>query len=142
MPDKLTDNEILNAAECCTIGDCRGCFYGDTDQRRCRDDLIKNLVDLINRLQAENERLTNLCHEQNTEIDRLIKIKNRLLYNLKLVCEEKEEETIKAEAYKEVFEKLNKMAIVRKIKDLKFPFIVKVVTLHDINTLKNEMIGE
>ena len=60
MPDKKpNDSEILNAAECCTIGDCRGCFYGDTDQRRCRDDLILNLVDLVNQKQAENEKLRN-----------------------------------------------------------------------------------
>lgn len=38
---------------------------------------------------AEIERLTNICQEQNTEIKMQIEIKNRLLYNLKAVCEEK-----------------------------------------------------
>ncbi len=47
------------------------------------------LKDLEN-ANAEIERLTNLCNEQNAEIKRLIEVKNRFLYNLKLVCEEKE----------------------------------------------------
>ena len=48
----------------------------------------------------------------------------------------------KSEAYKEVFEKLNKKAEVGKIIDKNFPFIIRVVTLHDINELKKEMVGD
>lgn len=49
---------------------------------------------------------------------------------------------VRNEAYKEVFQKLNDKALVRKIKIFGNWFIVKGVTLHDINALKKEMIGE
>jgi hypothetical protein len=49
---------------------------------------------------------------------------------------------IKAEAYKEVFEKLNEKANVQYVKKLGGLYTVKVVTLHDINTLKKELVGE
>ena len=57
---KLTDAEIKEALECCILGDCQGCFYGDTDQRHCKDDLMQNALNLINRLQAENKRLKQI----------------------------------------------------------------------------------
>ncbi len=53
----MTDKEIIKALETCILGDCQGCFYGDTNQRGCTDDLMKNALDLINRQQAEIERL-------------------------------------------------------------------------------------
>lgn len=53
----MTDNDIIKALECCILGYCRDCFYGDTDQRHCRDDLMQNALDLINRQKAEIERL-------------------------------------------------------------------------------------
>ena len=69
MPDKkLTDNEIVKALEC-MLGihnqdiefsiDCRGCaFDGDTlCCENCSDGIAKAALDLINRLQAENEEL-------------------------------------------------------------------------------------
>jgi hypothetical protein len=48
-----------------------------------------DIGDLINRQKAEIERLTNLCNEQNAEVKRLIEVKNRLLYNLKAMCDER-----------------------------------------------------
>ena len=100
--------------------------------------LEKSALDLINRLQAENERLTNLCHEQNTEIDRLIKTKNRLLYNLKSVCEEKDEETIKAEAYKEFAD-----LVENKIRFLENRgFLIHYVVKDALNNLLKELVGE
>lgn len=44
----------------------------------------------LQKAKAEIESLNNLCNEQNAEIKRLIEVKNRLFYNLKSVCEEKE----------------------------------------------------
>lgn len=91
----LTDNEIKKALEC--LAHCKECsetedcqYYMENENLCDNISLAKNALDLINRLQAENERLNNLCQEQNTEIKRLIEIKNRLLYNLKAVCEEME----------------------------------------------------
>lgn len=60
MSDKnLTDNEIIKAIERCMIpigrGGCQGCpMY---NEEKCLKKLFKMIVDLINRLQAENERL-------------------------------------------------------------------------------------
>lgn len=50
--------------------------------------------------------------------------------------------TAKVEAYKEVFEKLNEKAVVRKTKIFGGLHSLKVVTLHDINALKNELVGD
>ena len=56
MPDKLTDSEIVKALECCPkniiCGECPLCGKKD-----CMNKLYINALDLINRLQAENERL-------------------------------------------------------------------------------------
>ena len=49
MPNNLTDAEVKKALEVCIDGYCRGCCYGDTDQRHCRDDLMQEVLDLINR---------------------------------------------------------------------------------------------
>ena len=60
MPNKLTDNEVKKALEVCIDGYCRGCCYGDTDQRHCRDDLMQEALDLINRLEGENKKNENI----------------------------------------------------------------------------------
>ena len=44
----MTDKDIIKALECCILGYCQGCFYGETDQRHCKDDLMKNALALIN----------------------------------------------------------------------------------------------
>ena len=106
---KLTDSEIVKALKE-LLKELKG-----KKQLIVPEEGVKNLcyclqnhLDLINRLQANNKRLTNLCREQNTKIDWLIKSRNNLLYNLKAVCEEKDEENVKAEAYKEFAERLLK----------------------------------
>ena len=54
----MTDNEIIKALECCVktefISDCAKCEMFAID---CKDILIENALDLINRQQAEIERL-------------------------------------------------------------------------------------
>ena len=112
----MTDNEIIKALDVCSKSTngcshskytCEDCYLNG--QPMCYSVLLQDALDLINRLQADKEaliagqetlqkalaekiaeveRLTNLCQEQNTEIKRQIEIKNRLLYNLKAVCEE------------------------------------------------------
>ena len=60
MPDKkLTDNEIIKALECCNQNDCKTCPYGkyNTAGWCCMPKLRKDTLSLINRLQAELERL-------------------------------------------------------------------------------------
>ena len=94
MPDKkLTDNEIKKALECCSKDEINGLnifTYGDVPMRS----LLRYALDLINRLQEENERLDK-------EVDRLSQV---VLYN-DGVTEMKVEEA-KAEAYKECIEKV------------------------------------
>ena len=66
MPDKLTDSEIKKALECCKqeiddngviCGECKKCPNYDGKTGLCKEDLPTFTLDLINRLQAENERL-------------------------------------------------------------------------------------
>ena len=55
MPDKkLTDNEIIKALECCMNGHCDDdCPFRET-REHCHN-LDSLILDLINRLQAEND---------------------------------------------------------------------------------------
>ena len=66
MPDKkLTDSEIVKALECCVNEKtCKNCAYSG---RSCLTPLKRDTLDLINRLQAENERLKELCDNIRTD---------------------------------------------------------------------------
>ena len=57
MKDKtLPDKEIVKALECCvTKEDCNGCPYDEIND--CIKGHEEDILDIINRLQAENERL-------------------------------------------------------------------------------------
>ena len=167
MPDKkLTDNEIIKALECCFIEQqCNYCPLYKEHSADCLDTVLKNAHALITRQKTENENLKvenqslrsaanslKMHYEEaQAEIERL-KIE---LDFAKAFRKETDAEfslmhrkygnmlkTTKTEAYKEVFEKLNKKAEVGKIIDKNFPFIIRVVTLHDINELKKEMMGD
>ena len=57
----MTDNEIIKALECCVHRTCNECIrqpieYGRTE-RDCKMGLMKSALSLINRQQAEIERL-------------------------------------------------------------------------------------
>ena len=57
----MTDNEIIKALECCANGKCGECPLFKED---CGDDIIcKNALDLITRLQEENETLKEFIVE-------------------------------------------------------------------------------
>ena len=111
MPDKkLTDNEIKKALECCvnnTNENCNKCVCSGSNVS-CVDVLLTNALDLINRLQAENERLKKsnrnwrrkvqrLRKKVEVEIDKLNAEKNDVMYY---------KDQIKAEAYKEFAERV------------------------------------
>ena len=56
----MTDNKIIKALECCgNIVDstCKGCVYHETYNASCVVRLMRDALDLINRQQAEIERL-------------------------------------------------------------------------------------
>ena len=53
---KLTDEEIVKALDCCIKEcDCENCPYGNNDDCMAN---VKEILDLIHRLQGEIERLT------------------------------------------------------------------------------------
>ena len=66
MDKKLTDNEIKKALECCVkeTHTCLECPY--TEFGQCEFLVMKDALDLINRLEAENERLTK-CRKEEVE---------------------------------------------------------------------------
>lgn len=86
LSNGLSDNEIVKALEYCTqqgiTSECERCEV----KKGCRSELIVNALDIINRLQAENERLKK-SNEMFTDIGKLYS-------------------EIKAEAYKEFAERL------------------------------------
>ena len=147
MPDKkLTDSEIVKALECCTDyknTKCKGCPLEES----CVDNNICELaLDLIvdkeyykknrDKYQENVMFLSKQCDELQAENERLKK-SNEMFADIGKMYSE-----VKAEAYKEVFEKINEKDEVRKIKIFGGLHILKVVLLHDINELKHELVGE
>ena len=67
----MTDDEIMKALECCMktefITDCAKCEMLAFD---CKDTLIENALNLINRQKAEIERLTDELHRAKVEISK------------------------------------------------------------------------
>ena len=120
----MTDNEIIKAFRCCYLNEdeCEECpcfkdghctDYGDVFT------IVKQILDLINRLQAENERLK----EHN---DTLMGRIDSLIYDcdcIKLFTINKFAERLKEKAY------LNDRRIY-------------VVLRDDIDDVKKEMVGE
>ena len=104
MPNKLTDNEIVKALECC-CGDngCFGCPYTENHSCRLLRNPIKDALDLINRLQAENKELKK-------ELAKPILATKDLKVSFERIYRIGEEkalvQALKAEAYKEFTERL------------------------------------
>ena len=73
MPDKLTDKEIANALECCLdVSDstCKNCplFNITNSTMVCSKIATKFALDLINRLQEENEELVGNIDKLKAEL--------------------------------------------------------------------------
>lgn len=87
----MTDNEIIKALECCVktefISDCAKCEMFAFD---CKDILIENALDLINRQKAKNESLKVDLAKCSIRLDNLYKTADE----------------IKSEAIKEFAERL------------------------------------
>ena len=114
MPDKLTDKEIVKALECCSINKkCTGCYFNtQTTDDMCPRVLMRNTLDLINRLQAENERLKKEVKNCKEHYKMACSERNEFLESLK---------TAKAEAYKECLEKVEQ----RDVSESDFYIMVK-----------------
>lgn len=114
----MTDNEIKKALECC-VGDndgknCFDCPLWEIDD--CQEQLLLGALNIINRLQVKNQRLTT-AHPKT--IESIKKMRDKA----------------KAEAYKEFAEKLKK-----KYK----PYVIlgSGVAEIEIDNLVKEMVGE
>ena len=112
----MTDNEIIKALKCCQYGWCNECPYFSLSNNNCVDSSTGDVLDLINRLQAENERLRNECGNQSTLWSKHFES-----------IFETAKETIKAEAYKEFAERLKAKS-------------TKTACMH-INFLLKELVG-
>ena len=128
----MTDNEIIKALELCTNDElevCDGCAFqkykmGYDDG--CLDNLLNAILDLINRQQAEIERLgkgITFNYEFNEE--QVNTIQEQCLTMVKRNAAE-----IKAAAIKEFAERLKK------------PNRWRVEDIYYIDTLVEEMVGE
>ena len=125
----MTDNEIIKALECCILGDCQGCFYGDTDQRHCKDDLMQNALDLINRQEVEIEELTAAKKTYESIIKK--SFLEKAGFDIEPLAE------IKSEAYKECIEKVK-----AEINKHSYGVLHKTVINFKLDNLLKEMAGE
>ena len=129
--NKLTDKEIIKVLECCINSDgCHACprtKYCDGFEH------MQNALDLINRQQAEIERLTSKLDKRETELDRLT------IYFDEEV--EKKLETAKVEAVKEFITKHREIMLLFCDDDDQ---ISLKVCEYDVNTksILEEMVGE
>ena len=129
MPDKLTDNEIVKAMTCyINHQDCDECKYCIDDYFCNKAQICIDALDLINRLQAENERLESLSERLGVSVNWKADYIYELEDNLK---------TAKAEAYKEFAERLKEKAKPHYFDNCNF-----AVPIDDIDNLLKEMVGE
>lgn len=125
MPDKLTDSDIVKALECCSSGDTNCCNKCPLD-KECgvsipiMEELMKYALDLINRLQAENERLKDYNE-------------NLLTANTALSNEILD---VKAEAYKEFADRYKEL-----IKQYWFDYPIRIFC-DEVDNLLKELVGE
>ena len=103
--NKLTDNEIIKALECCATQFPSGCAKKECPMiNECQTDLKaveRFALSLINRQKAEIEALEKNVDDAEAEIEA---VKRRCDVALSLM--ERKEERIKAEAIKEFAERL------------------------------------
>ena len=132
MNKKLTDNEIIKALECCngSFDRCGECPLDNVSQEKLRCwELEKSALNLINRLQAENERLKG--EVSNARRKALLEAKGKFAGHsdyhgdtilCKLICMAEGKEVgsakpldkseIKSEAYKEFANRIEKEVLI------------------------------
>ena len=123
----MTDNETIKALQICSDDEadtCRDCPYSN-DWTICNELLAKDALDLINRQQAEIERL-NACVKTEDEVRAIAKetIQQYIL-------------TARAEAVKEFAERLKKKSQ-KRTSDI----YGERVYMQDIDILVKEMVGD
>ena len=115
----MTDNEIIKALECCVYDDYAKCHYDCPYKTNCRH-LSKDALDIIDRQQAEIERLGELLRlkaegenilndviaEQQAELEDL----REIVFMDRTEEIKKKNKELKSEAVKEFAEKLKEIA--------------------------------
>ena len=155
--NKLKDNEIIKALECCLDIfplTCKNCplFNVKNSKMVCSKSATKFAIDLINRQQAENinlkghlEQLKSRYDNAKSEIKRLKGIsvspsKDPMDF-CGVLCDYAEEliDKAKSEAYKEFAERLKekKQEVFTAVNDSSY-----AVTVYNIDNLVKEMAGE
>ena len=112
MPNKLTDAEVKKALECCA-DERRGCtdYCPYVGKISCAFDLKKDALDLIKRLQAENEKNETIIRFADKTISTQ-KAENERLNGDLIIERTRRENAVnayheaKAEAYKEFAEEI------------------------------------
>lgn len=124
---KLTDEEIVKALECCAVEPCEDCGNCPrfTKEKLCHKANAKQSLDLIHRLQNENERLKNAYREglEQGKFDSQVKILElqKQVYEFNKSYERSlvfERRTIRKDTAKEILQGLIEKAYVNECIDL------------------------
>ena len=140
--NKLTDKEIVQAYEFCLKSKCCiGCVadtYSKTGERDCK---LKpqDITDLINRLQAENERLEIECDKQYEIAQATIRAEIADGGTSCHWCEDTIRGVAKAEAYKEFAERLKEKKARYNADNF---FVIDYIPFKEIDNLLKELVGE
>lgn len=147
----LTDEQIIKALECCRDCKCKDCPCYNKEADGCKELDEQDILDLINRKDAEIERLQHEILSCNTKIQVLQEVKEQLekdVFNAQMNCDSiayeyellKQEKTVvQLEAIKEFAEKLKCRSHRFKTIDRIF---VDCIPLDYIDNLVKEMVGE
>lgn len=134
----MTDKDIIQALECCAnLGECSECPYGSITV--CHEEKDKDVLDLINRQQADIERLNKVKHllEETLEYkSRIIEAQTKVVRGLNL-----NNDQIKAEAIKEFWSRLQGIAYQSECEwsHGEHPMVIE---LNDAEEIYDEMVGE
>lgn len=130
----MTDKQIMQALNCCTSKSisCQKCPL--LSKSKCERELIQYSFELINRQQAEIQRLESLVKTQGIEIDELNEFANERLDKFT----ERYDRNLRAEVIKEFAERLDSYKEYRYNENCDF---IPYVRLSDIEKVVYEMVG-
>ena len=146
----MTYNENIKALECCLDAECYKCPL--RKDNNCRTNLVRAIIDLFNRRQAEIERLHNILLSFTNEVHYWSNKKGYDTTELSLIPILNEaksvREDIKAEAFKEFAERLKE-----KLADKKYKYVTETnysktvnavidACISTVDNLEQEMVGD
>lgn len=131
----MTDDEIKKALECCIEGKCQLCplYDNDTIADNCPTGVLRLCLDLINRKQADIERLQKEVEVKDKIYQRNTGLREKRIFDLM-----DELKTAKAEAIKELIDMIQDKSFMDQLSmDGE-----KIVYMKDIDNLGQEMINQ